>query len=136
MQVFHYLADQLQNIPIFDCVEEDNLGNDGGAIYNDFDNDPISMLEDESEASFSFSQCSSDVFVEEPEEAPKEAVTSIIMSVEHAGPSISLERSFNIESSEYLNHVYKLAILDEDAWAFLKVTPQMLKAYQMRYDND
>ena len=136
MQVFHYLADQLKHTPIFDRSQADLSQNDEGAIYNDFDNDPMDLLDDQNESSFSFSQCQSDISIEEPEEAPEEAVRSVIMSAEHAGPSNSVERSSDISSKEYLTLVYKLAILDDDAWAYLRITPQSLKAYQIRYENE
>ena len=55
MEVFHYVANQLNNEPLFDNVVEKAKG--VGALYNDFDASPMSLLLTNDEcAEFSFSQ--------------------------------------------------------------------------------
>ena len=52
--VFHYVASQLKGVPLFenDFAEK----NQTGAVYNDFDCDPISFLATEEESLFTFPQ--------------------------------------------------------------------------------
>jgi len=89
MKVFHYLAVQLKDTPMFECTsatpileneEEENMG----AVYNDFDNNPMDLLEMEGSFSFSYSQQSNRV----PEErnlvadVPQSAVDSAVLQAD------------------------------------------------------
>ena len=58
MKIFHYLAEQLKDVPLFENIDIDIEDVDDGAIYNDFDGDYTKLLEedDDEEMSFSFSQ--------------------------------------------------------------------------------
>ena len=70
MLVFHYVANALKDLPIFDTNIEDDSdvsddengldtnGSGSGAIYNDFDNDPQSTIFLENEDEFCYSQTS------------------------------------------------------------------------------
>ena len=54
MQVFHFLAHALRDEPLFDAPEH-RQGHDDGALYNDFDNNPMDLLRGD-ENRFSYSQ--------------------------------------------------------------------------------
>ena len=54
MQVFHYVASQIQDIPLFDA--EERSVSLTGAIYNDFDNSATNLLRSQGEELFCYSQ--------------------------------------------------------------------------------
>ena len=56
MDVFHYVANELKDVPLFENVD-DSMDCLVGSIYNDFDCTPLSLLEDE-EDPFQFAEIS------------------------------------------------------------------------------
>ena len=64
MSVFHYVANQLQGEPIFDTdVDQPQIAQNQqleGAIYNDFDFQPMLLMHDDYNEHFSFSQQQAD----------------------------------------------------------------------------
>ena len=61
MQIFHYLAEELKNTPLFETNQEEEEFTKG-AIFNDFDSTPLGLLGTNEEENIQFSQI-------EPEES-------------------------------------------------------------------
>ena len=60
MEIFHYVSNQLVGIPIFECENTVVCDAGEGAVYNDFDFDPATLISDDiNQSQFSFSQSSS-----------------------------------------------------------------------------
>ena len=57
MEIFHYVSNELKGTPNFECGNTVPIENTG-AIYNDFDRNPGSLLEDMSTQESSYSQSS------------------------------------------------------------------------------
>ena len=56
MQVFHYLANLLKDVPLFDSNHVVDETAESGAIYNDFDFSPMELLHADAENSLCYSQ--------------------------------------------------------------------------------
>ena len=77
MDVFHYVLQKLVDMPLFESEAiHEETESEGGAIYNDFDNDPAKLLCSQYSENFCFSQLSSNVVTADiiPQEAVDKAV--------------------------------------------------------------
>jgi len=86
MEVFHYLANELRDTPIFEN-EYESTDCTVGSIYNDFDSTPLSLLEDESDP-FHYAQVSNDSFSQgtssQVDEVLQEAVDDAIFEADES----------------------------------------------------
>ena len=57
MDVFHYVADILKDVDLFDSDHRANMTNEG-SIYNDYDRCPLALLHSNSDNLFCYSQTS------------------------------------------------------------------------------
>lgn len=151
MKVFHYLAVQLKDTPMFECTsatpileneEEENMG----AVYNDFDNNPMDLLEMEGSFSFSYSQQSNRV----PEErnlvadVPQSAVDSAVLQAdkdeyilyEHLAFEHDLvDYTSEKDEKDYFRKVYEIVTGE---WKQIKphLTDRTIQIYEMKLRVD
>ena len=165
MEVFHYVANQLQGEPIFDTPIHSNDGHrtapGTGAIYNDFDFDPSHLMYADEVESFSFSQSvtSSQPLNRNEEETndndnnnDKEGENSaLVQALDHAVLEADKEVGIHYEDlvwesdlfdnysekcdEAYVDKVLVLAANKDGAWDKLKVTEKAKNMFRRRLRN-
>ena len=142
MDIFHYVADQLRHEPLFD--NSTTRTNEGmGAIYNDFDFDPINFLNDAADEEFTYSQTSNLVaryVVNTREVVPSVAVDYAIIQADDREGILYDDLTFDhplhdIESDiNTLVYLQKLYTIISSEWRNIcpLITSNTLKAYERR----
>jgi len=148
MQVFHYLADQLKEEPLFECSRYE-LDQSVGAVYNDVDYDPIALLHGDDQMPFCFSQTSnvgeSNVTYADTSNVIREGVEHAVLEADK-NEGIAYEDivfdscCFQVEGcssdESYLEKVYRIISGDEEAWENLKISKKAMKIFRMRFNNN
>ena len=139
MSVFHYVADQLKEVALFDSETTDTI--DTGAIFNDFDATPSDLLENDSSELFCFSQTTNVVNEEETSNSIIEAVDHAVMHEDfavgvHANQLRWDTPLFDNESAvtdnTYLEKVYKLLTDKEHGLDDLTISKEAIKMFERR----
>jgi len=140
MQVFHYVADQLKDVELFDSKTPEPT-NDTGALYNDFDCKALSLLDDTSEI-FSFSQTSNVMVSDDDNESiTQEAVDYAILEEDKAHgiyyehlqwESPLFDNYSEIRDPEYLRKVYLLATDSEGSWKDITISKEAISMFERR----
>ena len=150
MEVFHHLAIVLKDVDIFDAQPMD-LANDenSGAIYNDFDSNPLDLLGGISDAPC-YSQSSNlqkKVVPENEDVAPKEAIEYALLEGDK-NESIFVDfltfptDLYDISTSEpdldYMAKVHRIATVENesDFEEDMDITEDVINVYKMRYRNN
>ena len=148
MVVFHYVANQLKDVPLFEStieVEDDEFGK--GSSYNDFDNDPIQLLLSKCDESFCYSQ-SSNAMENETESTdivPQDAIDNAVLEADRVEGILYDHLAFESEcfdctseatDAEYIEKVYRIASYDHDAWKNLDVSEETVNIFEMRRRSD
>ena len=131
MKVFHFLANVLKDEPLFDSPEQQVAEREGGAVYNDFDHNPMELLAGDENA-FSYSQL------------PSKATTSSEAVQDHAVMAVdtSEDLTWNTElfdnytekcNSRYSQKVYKLVTNAEGCWDALSLTGEARMVFARRH---
>ena len=151
MAVFHYVAHLLRDEPIFDTPINDQM-NDGaagmGAIYNDFDFNPMSLLHDEEIEHFSFSQQLTNSRVTDNDVASAGNAAALVQALDHAIIKADEHEGINYEdlvwdtelfdnSSEtcdlaYMEKVVTLASNTNGSWESLGLTEKAVNMFRRR----
>ena len=146
MEVFHYLANELVNEPLFESSEIDDNSNTG-AVYNDFDYDPMVLLHTEEDQLFCFSQPSNinqeHVLVNECT-ITQEGMEHAIIEADRRGEASSelvfdcpfFDIEGNCSDSDYLEKVFKIASGDPSAWKSLRISETAEKVFSYRFKNE
>ena len=141
MKVFHYVAEELKNEPLFDNQMENSLN--FGAVYNDFDSSPITNLLpfDETE-SFSFSQPQTkEVSFENVSSAVESAVDNAVMEADRTSgllyEHLQWDSPYFDNASEdcdedYCRKVFNLATNYEGAWSSITLSEQAIMMFERR----
>ena len=145
MMVFHYVALQLENVPIFEsnAIQVDKNNGDG-AVYNDFDYDPVSLLED---AIPSYSQSYNSNVVQhnsssDEDLVPVEAVEHAILEADKTEPVLYEATTFDhplfeceslVADDNYMQKVFEIAT---GQWVNISLSMKTRAAYQMRHRQD
>ena len=161
MEVFHYVANQLQGEPIFDTPTHSNYGHrtapGTGAIYNDFDFDPSLLMYTDEVESFSFSQSVTNSQPlnrneEETNNNGKEGENSaLVQALDHAVLQADKEVGIHYEDlvwesdlfdnhsekcdAAYVDKVLALAANKDGAWDNLEVTEKAKNMFRRRLRN-
>ena len=144
MEVFHYVANALKNVPLFDsdteAIRRDQSG--GGAIYNDFDHCPMELLQANDENMFCFSQTSNIETSEKTSEMSiQEAVDHAVMAedeavgvqYEHLAWESAYFDNFSDSCDQpYCEKVHKLVTNFEGCWDALNVTTATETMFERR----
>jgi len=150
MEVFHYVANQLENEPLFSESSYDVTSGRVGAIYNDVDYDPVALLNGDDEAPFCFSQTSNIAearvtTVADCSSRIREGVEHAILEADRSEGGAYADLTFNsvnfdIESKQttdlYMDKVYKIISGDRETWEDLVITKKAIKVFRMRYNNE
>ncbi|XP_066930600.1 uncharacterized protein [Clytia hemisphaerica] len=143
MMVFHFLAHELRNEPIFDTPNvAPAAGN--GAIYNDFDFDPMSLMYDDQVELFSFSQPAAPAAVQDS----GNEVSGLTQALDHAVLEADRHEGIHYEdlqwetplfdnASEHCDDVYvqkvvTLASNKDGAWDELALTDNAKNMFRRR----
>lgn len=147
MQVFHYLADLLKDTPLFEHELDETSKNETGAVYNDYDNNPMKLLLENDNDPFCFSQSSNlgpaksvsiDTLVKEGKE-------HALLEVDQMEGLFYEDLSFDsychdingpVTDRLYLEKVFKIATGDADAWKSLSISNKALEIFKMRMRNE
>jgi len=142
MDVFHYVADVLKDVDLFDSDHQANKSNEG-SIYNDYDRCPLALLHGNSDDLFCYSQTSNldkqDDEVYE-EESIQEAVDHAIMAEDKAEgvhydhlqwETELFDNYSDITSAAYLAKVHQLAT-DDHVWHDLNFTKETIRMFERR----
>ena len=144
MEVFHYVALQLENMPIFEYGDTCNTPGCSGAIYNDFDFNPAELLQDSAADEMFFSQSTNseiEVSVHESVLVPQIAIDHAVLEADKTEAALYEYLSFDTElldvkskanDEEYMDKVYKLVAFE---WREISkfVCGKALEIYEMRY---
>ena len=148
MVVYHYVANQLQGVPLFESiseVEEDEFGK--GSSYNDFDNDPLQLLISKCNESFCYSQSSNSAGndIEITNIVPQDAIDNAVLEADRvegilydhlAFDSVCFDCTSEATDADYIEKVYRLASYDHDAWDNLEVSEETVNIFEMRRRSD
>jgi len=148
--VFHYVANVLKNVDLFDSRSVNKEDEMTGAIYNDFDSNPLDLLGGISSAPC-YSQTSNlEVTADldsDAEVAPKKAVEHALLEGDkHESifvDFLSFESDlYDITTTEidlpYMDKVYKIATVEdeEDFLQNIKIDDYVTDIYMMRLRNN
>ena len=145
MSVFHYVAHQLRDVPLFESEDVYSNSTSSGAIYNDFDHNPLDLLQGSTTQEFCFSQCSNDVSHSEAPAVPQAAIDHAILEADKnegilydhlTFDSSSFDCSSDINDLEYMRKVYLLATADSEAWKKLSITDETIHIFKIRHRAD
>ena len=146
MEIFHYLAIELQNIPIFEHRKKEvNFETDSGAIFNDFDFQPDELLSSTTNVSvFGAISNASVLFDNDDAESliPQESVDHALVVADEEEPFFFQHLSFDhvdydvttrVPDDEYMQKVYNIATGSFKEFA---ITSKVLEIYGMRYRTE
>ena len=144
MAVFHYVANQLTDVPLFECSNI-VLNTSEGAIYNDFDFRPESLVDCDSITFSQTTNLGSENSNPLTDLIPDEAVEHAILDADATEGLLYEHLVFETElmdatttnprDVEYLTKVYKLVTL---SWKeiHMQMRAKTLEIYQMRHRNN
>lgn len=133
MEIFHYCAERLQEIPLFtSCSDESIFANKDepqqGSIYNDFDFNPASFIENEDFAGFEDSQSQSTSNQNEGDselvQVSQATIDEIFLQADNddhsrwSFESDLFDCTSNINSEQYMKKVYDVARYE---WDYLDI---------------
>ena len=135
MQVFHYLANVLKDVPLFDSKDTRPVDVEEGAVYNDFDHCPMELLRGD-QNTFSYSQMphregdaagpstAADVSVQEAtDHAVMEADRVEGVHYDHLTWETDLFDNYSdVCNWAYCTKVFKLVTNEDGCWDQLKIT--------------
>ena len=145
MSVFHYVAHQLRDVPLFESEDAYVNSTSSGAIYNDFGHNPLDLLQGSTAQEFFFSRCSNDVYLSEGPTVPQAAIDHAILEADKnegilydhlTFDSSIFDCSRDINDLEYMRKVYLLATADSEAWKKLSITDEIIHIFTMRLRAD
>ena len=141
LEIFHYVADQLKDTPLFESTNSDNLGPKVGAVFNDFEfHTPISE-EDEpisSQYECAVSSCGpSNQVTDLCDLVPQSLVDHAIVRADETvsinysqsvinSPSFDIENE--IDSDDYLKNVYYVLLREYNEVDFNNETLQLFES--------
>ena len=145
MQVFHYVANALKDVPLFDSDTDDAIpAEDSGAVYNDFDYSPMELLQTNGN-DFCFSQTTNlqkeDKEAETSTASMQEAVDHAVMAADESVgvqyEHLSWESEYFDNASDscdesYCQKVYKLVTNYEGCWDSLGISTAGEMMFQRR----
>ena len=151
IEVFHYLAIKLKDVDNFDARLMENANDNNGAIYNEFDSNPLDLLGGITDASC-YSQCSNlttnaSVDDETDNIAPQKAIEHALLEGEkHESIFVDfltfksdLNDIFTPEADlAYMEKVYRIATAqnESDFGEELKIRKEVTDIYKMLYQNN
>lgn len=140
MSVFHYVADQLKDVDLFDSKPSEAIKD--GSIYNDFDGCPLDLLDDDSVDLFCFSQTSNTQTNDSNvDTCITEAVDNAIMEEDAAVGVLSehlqwetplFDSTSDLDCGEYMNKVFILATDSERGLDELTITKEAVSMFERR----
>jgi len=141
MSVFHYVADQLKDVELFDSQTPNSI--DTGAIFNEFDACPSDLLEEDICEQFCFSQTSNTATDEQDG-----AITSVRDAVDHAimvedaavgvyGEHLTWETPLfdnetDMKEMSYMEKVYTLATDSNIGFDDLTISKEAVNMFERR----
>ena len=142
MEVFHYVANVLKDVPLFDNDNDGGTTTSGGAIYNDFDHCPSALMAVD-EDSFSFSQTGK---IDASEKIPsalsmQEATDHAVMAADkdvgihyqHVTFDSAFFDNFSDSCDEsYCQKVHKLVTNYQGCWDALSITSETENMFRRR----
>ena len=140
MEVFHYVANELKDTPLFDNRPEP--ARDTGSIYNDFDLSSVSLMVTSEEcAEFSFSQKvatspekNSATIAEAVDYAVMDADVSDGLLYEHLVWDSPLFDNYSETCDDsYIEKVHKLVMDVDGCWSEITVSPQAEAMFRRRF---
>ena len=143
MEIFHYVAEQIKDCPIFDNDVPRSCKS--GAVYNDFDNSTLDLLQSHGEDVFSYSQvapsnesvCTNDVLQEPVDKAilaEDEVVGVFYDDLQWESP---LFDNYSIVcNKEYCKKVFELATNCSGVWDEIEISDNAKQMFQRRFRND
>ena len=147
MAVFHYVADVLKDVPLFDCEssavatapdETTGANTEHGSVYNDFDHSPLDLLHRD-QSIFCFSQTTNmgREGVQGTEEEMTKPIDVTYVAKGTRDIRISCESTFfdnsSLECDEaYREKVYKLLTNWDDSWEDLEISVLAEESFRRR----
>ena len=147
MAVFHYVADVLKDVPLFDCessavatAPDETTGaiTEHGSVYNDFDHSPLDLLHRD-QSIFCFSQTTNmgREGVQDTEDQVTKPIDVTYVARGTRDIRISLESTFfdnsSLECDEaYWEKVYKLLTNWDDSWEDLEISVLAEESFRRR----
>lgn len=134
MQVFHWCAHQLKDLPLF----EEKAIRPKHVLYNDFDFDPLSLtFEGGFTSNLSYNECVSDIDLSDEELVPVEAIEHAVVSADQTDGILAEDTTFDhpsfdiggVADKEYMAKVKNLLEHELDD---LPLTARAVAAFEMR----
>ena len=144
MEVFHFVAHQLKDTPLFDAEIQPTQPTTSGSIYNDFDNSTSSLLYSRGEEWFCYSQVPPSQESNQTSDPIEEALDAAVMTTDAAEgvhyehlqwESEYFDNYSEKDELEYYQKVYDLATKDE-IWDEINISTEAITMFHRRLRTD